>query len=169
MKDWCKHSYGYVNFDDEFLYIASNRNWSKVDALGELNEDGYRSKSKSESQRGAAFLLLISLTIAALYWSGGFKAGLYVFVVIIGGFLAVFMRMSKSLSLKYKIPYSKVKSIEVKSRSAEIVFLDYHNKEESHEFRGLYSKGTELFMLVSDSYIPKGRSANELEENKWEV
>ena len=168
MKDWCKHRYGYVNFDDEYMYFTSTGNWSDVDDLGELNQNGYRSKSSFEKYKTLVFFILFSLGIVALF-SIGMNRDIYVILIIIGSFLAVINYMSKSLSLKFKIPYSKIQSIELREQSADIVFHDFNGNEESHHFEGLYSKGIDIFTTISDSYIPKRKITNELDKDKWVV
>lgn len=151
------------------MYFTSTGNWSDVDDLGELNQAGFRSKSSFEKQKIIVFLVLLVLASIVLFWSGGFNVGMYVIIVIIGGFLAVFNYMSKSLSLKFKIPYSKVSAIELREQSVDIVFLDYNSKEETHHFEGLYSKGIDLFATVSDHYISKGPTDDQLDKTQWEI
>lgn len=37
MKEWLKHKYGYINIDDENVYVTKTGNWSEISKLQEKN------------------------------------------------------------------------------------------------------------------------------------
>jgi hypothetical protein len=169
MRDWCKHRYGFVNFDDEYMYFTSSGNWSDTQDLGELNEDGYRSASSFEKYKAGLFYILFSICIILLFTRTGFKVDFFLMIIVTLAVLAVHNYLSTSLSSKFKIPYSKIESIEIREQTVDIFFSDFNGKEEKQHLQGLYSKGAALFAAISDNYLHKKLADEKSDMNQWEI
>jgi len=169
LKDWCKHRYGFVNFDDEYMYLTSSGNWSDVDDLGELNEEGFRSKSSFQRNKTILFLTIIILAGVFLIILKGRSVEISVFIVVAFTIFAVFQYFASNLSLNFKIPYSKIQSIDVREQAADITFTDFNGKEEKHHLQGLNGKGISLFYEISDNYLSKTSEMEKSDPTNWEV
>ena len=151
------------------MYFTSTGNWSDVEDLGELNEDGYRSASSFEKHKTGIFLLILIVAAAILFSLKGFKLNLFFVIIVLFSFFAVFNYLSTSLASKFKIPYSKIESIEIREQTVNVIFSDFNGKEEKQHLQGLYSKGIDLFATISDHYLHKKLVDKESDMTQWEI
>ena len=169
MRDSCKHSIGYINFDDKHMYFTSSGNWSAVEELGELNKDVYRSSS-FDRYKARIFFLILFVGAAVLFTLKGFKVDLLLIIIIPAAFFAAFNDLSTSSSSKFKIPYSKIESIEIGSNTADIYFSDFNGKNEKyHHVEGLYNEGIDLLSKLSDNIQRRDLSDQDSDMTQWEI
>ena len=135
--------------DDEFMYFTSTGNWSDIDDLEELNEEKSKARSSGEKWQGIAYLIVVGTLFAFVLWNS-----LNPMLLIVIGAIAftIFRYMSSSLNDKYKLPYSKILSLEIKSSGATLVFLDFNNNEATQEINQLNQKGCLLFARIADNH-----------------
>ncbi|MFK7783730.1 MAG: hypothetical protein AB8B56_01370 [Crocinitomicaceae bacterium] len=150
MRDWCKHSFGYVNFDDEFMYFTSTGNWSDVLDLGEFNEKTNRRSSSSEKYKTMSYMGVAGVLLVVVLWVMGI--GSLSISGIIGIALLAYSAyhyMAPGLTGEFKIPYSEISNIELIDSTIKITFLDVNHEEKIQEVSSLNEKGVNLFLSVS--------------------
>lgn len=126
MKEYFKYDNGYVNINDENLFLTNSGNWSETAAIQEKSPKTIR----QNNWRGLKvyvfifiLLCLVALSIARAK-SGTFPIGLILLA------FAAFTYMRRDLGSKYKIPLSKIKDIEISESEVKIIFLNLNNIED---------------------------------------
>ncbi len=145
MKDWCKHKFGFVNFDDSTLYFSSTGNWSDTLELGEFNEGRTKRSSSAERFKSISYLAVLAIAVILFLWAMGFHSLNFSAVIGIAWFsYSAYHYMSTGLSGEFKIPYANITRLEIDSSVSKITFLDYYGNEAIQEIK-LDKKGLNLF------------------------
>lgn len=130
MKDWRKHKFGFVNFDDTHLYFTSTGNWSDTKDLGEYNQESTRKSSSSEKYKSITYFGFAGILLTLLLWKVGFKGFTYSAITGLAWLgYSGYHYMSTGLTGEFMIPYVKVSNIELSSTTAKITFLDFNENE----------------------------------------
>lgn len=139
MKDYFKYERGYVNIDDQNLFLTNTGNWSETK---ELNEKSPRSIRKNRFKEFKYYFFF--LIIGALLLFFFFKSERFPIVGITGLAFAVYMYMKRETGKSYKIPLEKIIRIEIMNSSATIVFHNQANENDSEEISGIEIKGLDI-------------------------
>lgn len=153
MKEWLKHKFGFLNIDDEFIFVTKTGNWSEIEDLEEKNHKGFKTNTFASK-------LKIGLYVTVVY-------GLFVFCIvrnIISGnisFLLIiglpvlayymFQYLIPEYGASFRIPKDKINQIYIDGDSVSIEFLDADNKMTTNNFRGLDEKGIAILETVKIS------------------
>lgn len=150
MKEWLKHKYGYINIDDENVYVTKTGNWSEISKLQEKNHrrfiflDG-RTKLKIGIYLFVQAGLILYVFVSNIV-SGDFLVSLVILTLLIA--YSVFSYLIPEYGSSFVIPKNKILTIQIKASEAHITFLDANNKSSSNHFRGLNTKGLEIIDRV---------------------
>lgn len=153
MKEWFKHKYGFINIDDENVYITRTGNWSEVSGLKEKNYKplkfaDFRTKLK------IGIYLFIVFGIILFGFISNIISGNISFLLLIGlpvlGYTA-FQYIIPEFGSSFVIPRNKILAIRTEDTDFHIEFLDANDQNTSNHFYGLNQKGLEIINKVKDA------------------
>jgi hypothetical protein len=151
MKAWFRYNTGFVNIDDNHVYLTNSGNWSEI---ADLEEKGITTNKKSRRRKKKsslfmAYLVVFIMGVLILNLTRGRS------MVLISGTLALgyfaYRYMQPNLSLAFKIPKSKVLSITIMVDGIQITFTDNDGNEDVAELKGLDEKAMEFFSTLKAS------------------
>lgn len=144
MKEYFKYDNGYVNINDENLFLTNSGNWSEITTIEEKSEKTIR-KNSIRSLKFYAFILglvgLVALSVARAQ-NGSIPIGLILLV------FAAYMYMKRDVGSKYKIPLSKIKNIEIDKEEVKIIFLNLNNVEDFEIIHKVENKGLSILVVL---------------------
>jgi len=141
MKEYFKYAKGFVNINDENLFLTNSGNWSETHELLEKS-----SKSIRQNKFKANKIYFYYLFVIVLLGFGIFdilrdiKNKTFPFGIILLG-LGTFAYMKRETGKRYKIPISKIISVTIIENSAKIIFFNENNNEDFEEIYGIDAKG----------------------------
>jgi len=140
VKEYFKYSQGFVNVNDENLYLTNSGNWSEIESLREKSPESIR-KNRQKRFRFDAFLFVILLiTGYSIFWMSKTGSITFPIIVVALGF-GVFKYFRNELGNVYKIPRDKITSIVISEEEAKINFLNADNQPDFETIDGLGPKG----------------------------
>lgn len=149
MKHYFKYSYGYVNIDDENLFMTNSGNWSETHSLEEKSSKTEKANRKKNLKFDFLIFVLI-ICIAFTVYDGindvisrSIPIGLLVLA------LAVYKYFQNEKGKRIKIPLAKIIAIEVIGNNAKIFFYNKSNEKDSEELLKIDSKGIEIIEKLS--------------------
>lgn len=136
MKEYFKHAKGFLNINDEYIFLTISGNWSETHKL----------KEKSTVKLITNKIFLNYLFISVLLGIGAYdvlkdfrnKSFPFGIVLIALGILA-FLKRDKGNS--FKVPLVKIIKITIAENSATIVFYNKNDVEDLVEITTIESKG----------------------------
>jgi hypothetical protein len=137
MKEYFKYANGFVNINDENLFLTNSGNWSETHELLEKSSKSIR-QNNFKGFRIYIFLFAVACLIVLILSKS--KSGSIPFGIILLG-LGVFSYMKRETGKRYKIPISKIINITIVENAAKIIFFNENNIEDFEEINGLESKG----------------------------
>lgn len=145
MKDYFKYDYGYVNVNDNCLYLTNSGNWSDTE---DLAEKSVHISVKNTWRNSKTWLLILSVSalVVAIQLKGNSSGGLG-FVALFGiaaGYFAVYQRFRSDMGPTFKIPMSKITQIDLRGNVARIVFRDGDGDEDVQTLSGVSPEGLEI-------------------------
>lgn len=147
MKEYFKYDNGYVNINDENLFLTNSGNWSEIAAIEEKSEKTI----KQNNIKGIKFYVFIALLLCFVALSiARAKSGTIPIGLILLAF-AAFMYMKRESGSKYKIPLSKIKNIEISGHEAKIIFLNSNNLEDFEILHKVENKGLSVFADIIET------------------
>lgn len=151
MKEYFKYAKGFVNINDENLFLTNSGNWSETHELLEKSSKSIR-QNNFKGFRIYIFLFAVACLIVLILSKS--KSGSIPFGIILLG-LGAFAYMKRETGKRYKIPISKIISVTIIENSAKIIFLNENNNEDFEEIYGIDAKGLgvleELNLKISRS------------------
>ena len=150
MKEYFKYANGYININDENLYLTHSGNWSETLTLQEKS-----SKSNFKANRMYLNYLIIVVLIGFGVYDlvKDFKNKTFPFgiVLLFLGFLAYFKREK---GMRYKIPIAKIKSITILNNAAKIYFYTADDLEDCTEIFKIEIKGFTILENLKSQILP---------------
>lgn len=143
MKEYFKYDHGYVNINDENLFLTNSGNWSETLTIEEKSVKTIRKNNAKSFRIYIYFFLVICLNILIISRS---QKGAIPFGIILLA-LGAFLYMKREMGNKYKIPLSKIKNIEISGNEAKIIFFNSSNAEDVEIIRKIENKG---LLILSD-------------------
>jgi len=149
MKAWLKYEYGFINIDVDNIYFINTGNWSETK---NLKEKGIQQQNSFRQFRMKIIpFIIISVVVFLLLFkldSKEVKISLIIGLVA----LAVSARnyLKREISEKFKLPLSKIESIELKGKTATITFYDGEGKSTEQILEKLDRKGIELLEMIQN-------------------
>lgn len=146
MKEYFKYANGYINVNDENLYLTNTGNWSEILELLEKSPKSIRNNSKKRNKIYLYYLIVIAIAgIFIFKFMQGYKIIKPLFVIAAIGF-SVHSYMKRETGKRYKIPISKIKSIEIEETTAKIVFLNLNEQPDFETIKGIEEKGIKALL-----------------------
>lgn len=137
MKEFFKYANGFVNINDENLFLTNSGNWSETHKLLEKSSKSIR-QNNFKGFRIYIFLFAVACLIVLILSKS--KSGSIPFGIILLG-LGAFAYMKRETGKQYKIPISKIIRVTIIENSAKIIFFNKNNNEDFEEINGLEAKG----------------------------
>lgn len=140
MKEYFKYGNGFVNLNDENLFLTNSGNWSETLNLEEKSAKSIR-KNNFKSFKIYLYIGIVAAFILLILTRS--KSGLIPFGFIILG-IAAFAYMKRETGKRYKIPVSKIFKIEITESSAKISFYNSNGIEDYEEIFNIEPKGIKI-------------------------
>jgi hypothetical protein len=137
MKEYFKYARGFVNINDENLFLTNSGNWSETHELLEKSSKSIK-QNNFKGFKIYIFLFVIACLIVLILLKS--KKGSIPFGIILLG-LGAFAYMKRETGKRYKIPISKIISITIIENAAKIIFFNENNNEDFEEIYGMDAKG----------------------------
>lgn len=144
MKHFFKYEFGYINIDDENLYMTNSGNWSETK---ELLEKSDQSKSKNKNQKYKVFGYYLFLILIALFFVYKFNFVNITYGFIIGLavlFYSAYNFMKSEQGNRYKIPLTKINQMEYSYNSLKIHFKNLDNNDDFERIENVEEKGLKI-------------------------
>lgn len=157
MREWFKYENGFVNIDDDNLYLTNTGNWSETPKTKEKSSSSKKSNFWRKLKINSFFYLVAAVFIA-LYLlkviSGDWSLGILGTLAVVGYFFYNYLRTE--MGSKYKIPRSKIKEIQIREKTVLFVFFNEQGNEDVEKLNNVEEKGRELleelFLSTSESH-----------------
>jgi hypothetical protein len=150
MKEWLKHKYGFINIDDENVYVTKTGNWSEVSGLEEKNYKPFKF-ADFRTKLKIGFYLFIVFGIILFGFISNIISGNINFLLIVGlpvvGYTA-FQYIIPEFGSSFVIPKNKITDLRIKESDLFIEFLDANDQNTLIHFRSLNQKGLEIISKV---------------------
>ena len=142
MKHFFKYTSGYINIDDDNLYLTSSGNWEEARGLAEKNSTTEKA-NKRRVNRNSAFLytLLALALLATAVMVGTDKLKFFPMLIVFYGIYQANKYFSKELGNRYKIPLSKIEAIEPIDGGLKISFCNEAGQPDFEVVKGVEDKG----------------------------
>ena len=122
-KQYFKYRFGYINIDDENLYLNETGNWSYIEKLKEKEKASPPQKPITTIIYKSIFLLSsIVILLSIIFYNMSFINVAIIFLSHSAIYYFVFKYLNLKTDFNYKIPLSKINSITQKGNILEINF-----------------------------------------------
>lgn len=154
MKEWFKYEFGFVNIDDNNIYLTNTGNWSEIHSL---EEKSMRLDRKNDTKGSMmigfilVFLALFGFLIFKNLMSG--KVGFFLIAIVALGGYKLYDYLKTEIGAQFKIPKSKITEIKIGKESAEILFLNADEKSDSYKLLRIDKKGIEILTELNKTYV----------------
>ncbi len=149
MKHYFKYASGYINIDDEALYLTSSGNWEEARNLIEKNANSAKANKRRVNRNSLLLyipLALLIITSAVLVGADKLKfAPLMLLYLMI---YYIHKHFSKKLGNRYKIPLSKIQAIEPVDGGLKITFRNEAGEPDFEVVKGVEEKGVEVLRAL---------------------
>lgn len=144
MKEYFKYANGYININDENIFLTNSGNWSETHTLMEKSPKSIR-KNKFKGFRIYIYLFVVACLII-LVVSKSKSGSIPVGIVLLG--LAAYTYMKRETGKQYKIPISKIKEIAISGNQTKIIFLNEGNHEDFEIIDNLENNGIAILSKI---------------------
>lgn len=144
MKEYFKYTKGFVNIDDDNLYLTNSGNWQEARNLKEKSSKTIKANNFRKNKINLYFYILLGLGILGTIYQFYKGHSVRLPLVFSGLGFAAYRYMIRETGNRFKIPLSKIKSITNENDLTSILFLDEQNLETSEIISGLEIKGIAL-------------------------
>lgn len=145
MKHFFKYEKGYINIDNNNLYMTKTGNWSETDLLSEKSS---RSKSQNAIKKIKTYSfygMLIAISLLFFFnLSNGKGNKIFLPIGIILFLISGYKYIRAGSGNQYKIPLSKIIKMEYSSKSLKIYFKNKDNKEDFERIENIEAKGIQI-------------------------
>lgn len=156
MKHFFKYASGYINIDDQNLYLTSSGNWQEAHSLTEKNTSSAKA-NKRRVNKNSVFLygLLALALLATAYMVGTNKLKFLPLLLVFYGLYEVNKHFSKEMGNRYKIPLSKIEAVEPVDGGLKITFRNEAGEPDFEVVKGVEVKGVEVLRVIALIALPK--------------
>jgi len=142
MKDFFKYRFGYINIDDENLYLTSSGNWQEAYELKEKDSSTKINNLTRIKNRNKGFTPFILIAFSIFTDSVIMASVMIAIAVLLFIILNVYYR--RDLGIQYKIPFSKIESVEKYEKGIKISFRNEANENDSENINGIEPRGFDI-------------------------
>lgn len=144
MKEYFKYNNGFVNLDDENLYLTNSGNWQEARNLQEKSSKTIKTNKIKKRKISLYFYFLLGIGILGLMLQLSKGNSIRIPIVFCGlGFLA-YRYMIRETGNSYKIPLAKIKSVVLNDTMVTFHFLDENSEETKESINGIDAKGIQI-------------------------
>ena len=148
MKYFFKYKSGYINIDDENLYLTNSGNWQEARELNEKNRASIKKNNRRINNQKAFVYVVVTIIIILLFFmvknnkvSISLSLGLIALAYYINNYF------KREFGVKYKIPLAKIESIEhYENNGLKINFKNANNESDTETVYEVDEKGL-VFLL----------------------
>jgi hypothetical protein len=144
MKHFFKYRNGYMNIDDENLYLTTTGNWSETKDIIEKSTVSKRN-NLSRIANKHNFLVKMGIILTGFFFYNNDLKSIILPVLIIGAGLLILLNYTRrDFGLQYKIPLSKIDSIIlINQNDIKITFRNLDNEPDIETLKGVQNQGIE--------------------------
>lgn len=144
MKEYFKYANGYVNIDEQDVFLTNSGNWSETLDLQEKSTKTIRqNNSKRRSLDCYLFIILLFICFAGYKaYTGAIRKEIPFALMSIAFFVYRYFR--KETGNSYRIPLSKIKEITVDGSTVKIIFLNQSGEEDFETLPGVDDNGIRI-------------------------
>ncbi len=153
MKEWLKHKYGFINIDDENVYVTKTGNWSEVSGLKEKNYKPFKFADFRTKLKIGIYLFIVFGIILFGFISNILSGNISILIIVglpVLGYTA-FQYIIPEFGSSFVIPKNKITDIRTDESDLYIEFLDANDQNTSNHFRSLDQKGLKTINKVKDA------------------
>lgn len=155
MKHHFKYGSGYINIDDQNLYMTSSGNWQEVEKLTEKNEISEKANKwriRGNSMFIFALVLLVAIVVVFGVGKGNIKFGFLILIYL--GLHFVIRYFQREMGSRYKIPLVKIDTVEPHDGGLKITFRNAHNQPDQEILKKVKDADINRIMdMVRDSIV----------------
>lgn len=140
MKEYFKYANGFVNLNDENLFLTNSGNWSETLNLLEKSPKSIR-QNNFKGFKIYVYLFVVACLIILILSKA--KSGSIPFGIVLLG-LGTFAYLKRETGKRYKIPTSKIINIALHQNEATIHFYNATGIEDSEKIANVDAKGLEI-------------------------
>ena len=154
MREWFKYEFGYVNIDDNNVYMTRTGNWSETKEMPEKNK-----KVAQKNNRRGSTVIVVLAAFTALILFGLFRnmmsntVGIPILFLLVAGLFKLYQYTKRDIGGQFKIPFSKLNSIEIKDQQAVLHFTNGENEADTQTLSNIEEKGLQLLITLSKNQI----------------
>ncbi len=148
MKEYFKYANGYININDENLYLTHSGNWSETNTLVEKSSK-VNIKTNKKYLNYLFIVVLIGFGVYDLIKDFKNKTFPFGIVLIALGILAFFKREKGN---RYTILLAKIKTITISNTTAEIIFCNEDELEDCETITAIESKGIIVLEQIKEEF-----------------
>lgn len=140
MKEYFKYSNGYVNINDENLFLTNSGNWSETHYLLEKSPKSIRKNDlKSLKIYSLPFIIVC---IGLLLYSK--LDNVFIPFAFSGSCFGAYLYLIRETGKRYKIPISKIISFNISNDTVKIVFKNANDVDDFEEIFKVEKKGLSI-------------------------
>ncbi len=150
-RHYFKYKFGYINIDSENLYMTNSGNWQE--AL--QTEEKSQANEEANNQRISHMMLGVyfvagSIAFYIITMAENKIASLITLTVCSGLAFAAYNYMKTEFGKRYKIPLSKIQSVEIEGNNKiKINFLNANNVPDTETIKEVENKGINLLYQLN--------------------
>lgn len=145
MKYFFKYEFGYINIDDENLYMTNSGNWSETKDLLEKSSKSIKKNTIRKTKvYGFYFLIICIGLLVLLNFLKNVDTKFNISIGLVLFLLAAYNFMKSEQGSKYKIPLSKIDKMEYSYSNLKIHFKNLDNKEDFERIENIEDKGIKI-------------------------
>jgi hypothetical protein len=149
MKEYFKYANGYVNINDENLFLTNSGNWSETHDLLEKSPRSIRKNNfKANKIYLYYFFVFILIGFGVFDIFRDIKNRTFPFGIILLG-LAGLAYMKRETGKRYKIPISKIISFDISNDKVKILFRNANDINDFEEIFKVETKGLAILEELS--------------------
>lgn len=152
MKEYFKYNRGYVNINDENLFLTNSGNWHETLELLEKSPKSIKSNYFKSFKTYLFFLLLFIACGFIFYGKEHTTKSRAIPIGVIFLIIAAYQYLKRESGNSYKIPISKIQRITLIEERVTIEFLNLDGISDSETINGIEEKGkailSDLIQLI---------------------
>lgn len=152
MKEYFKYNKGFINIDNENLYLTNSGNWQEARNLEEKSFKTIKANNFRKNKISLYFYILLGIGVLAVLFQFSKGKSVRLPLVFSGLGFAAYRYLIRETGNRYKIPLFKINSISNDNDLVTIHFLDEQGIETSEVISGLDAKG---IILLEEKYKTK--------------
>lgn len=149
MKDFFKYKFGYININDENIFLTSSGNWSETHGLKEIDAHK-QNKIKKMGIYSFLFVAVVALLFLVLNGMVKGRISLLLIVLVPFGLYSAYKYLSTELGLQFRIPLSKISDIEIDVSNVDLLFFNSKGNPNHYLVKGIDAKGLEIMTKLKE-------------------